>query len=283
MAATAGTLLVLDFSGTLSVAAPHFAAPDVLRSELERTGLADLGVSPEVFWDEIVNPTWVVGSTTARGYAAVLVDALCDLQSEDAPPVAAGVLRDRAEAFTARYLAASTIAPEWGGWLRRFAAVPGVAVVIATDHYAEATGQIVDQLRLLGISGAPLADAGAAGDARVIVANSADLGCHKSDPAFWRAVRGGVGLRIGRVVLVDDFGANEHHADAYADGEQVRRRRAMTVALLRSEFGADVVVHDFALGDALGRHDIAHLVERAGRSTMTLLSGSPRQLRRSST
>lgn len=267
------TLLVLDFSGTLSVAAARFAAPDLLRSELERAGLADLGVdSPAVFFDEVINPTWAEGSTTGRGYAAVLTDRLRRLLSEREPPVAARAVRDRAEAFADRYLAASTIASGWGRWLRRFVGVPDVAVVIATDHYADATGHIIEQLRRLGIPGVPLtSDAGAP---HVMVANSADLGCHKSDPAFWEAVRSAVGQPIVRVVLVDDFGANEVDADAYAGDEAVRGRRDTTVALLRSVLGTDVVVRDFVLGDGAGPHEIRRLVECVGRSTMTLLSGA---------
>lgn len=275
MAAAGTTLLVLDFSGTLSVAAARFAAPDRLRSELEHAGLADLGVdSPAVFFDELINPTWAEGSTTGRGYAAVLTDALHTLLSGREPPVAAHAVRDRAEAFAARYLAASTIAPEWGRWLRRIVGVPDVAVVIATDHYADATGHIIDQLGRLGIRAVPLPPGAGRAQPRVMVANSADLGRHKSDPAFWAAVRHGVDRRIVRVVLLDDFGANEVDADAYAAREAVRRRRDTAVALLRSAFGTDVVVRDFVLDAGAGPPELRRLVERVGRSTMRLLSAA---------
>ncbi|MBE0555684.1 MAG: hypothetical protein IH628_00495, partial [Proteobacteria bacterium] len=59
------TVLIFDYSGTLSLEMPRFARAENLRRALAETGLAAVGVTgPEIFWDEIVNPTWVEGSTT---------------------------------------------------------------------------------------------------------------------------------------------------------------------------------------------------------------------------
>ncbi len=61
-------LIVFDFSGTLSLTAVEFGKSEKLVPVLEKSGLVKLGVASEAFfWDEIVYPTWVEGSTTGRG------------------------------------------------------------------------------------------------------------------------------------------------------------------------------------------------------------------------
>ena len=70
-------ILLFDFSGTLSLEAVEFSRPENLVQALKGSGLAALGVTSTIFfWDEIVYPTWIEGSTTARGYQAVLVDRI---------------------------------------------------------------------------------------------------------------------------------------------------------------------------------------------------------------
>ncbi len=61
-------VVIFDWSGTLSPEAVRFAEDENLKRELERSGLASLGMATsETFWNEIVNPTWEEGSTIAAG------------------------------------------------------------------------------------------------------------------------------------------------------------------------------------------------------------------------
>ena len=68
-------LVILDYSGTLSLEAPNFAEPDRLVRELAASGLADFGIAtPALFWEQLVNPTWTEGSTTQSGYKQIIAE-----------------------------------------------------------------------------------------------------------------------------------------------------------------------------------------------------------------
>lgn len=245
-----GKLAVFDFSGTLTIDAPRFAQPDTLIDALRRSRLADLGVdTPRVFWDAVVHPTWHEGSTTGRGYAAVLTDAIAALAAQQRRPVSRDRIHRCAQDFTRRYLAASTVADEWGPWLRALVD-RGATVVVATDHYADATPHIAAELSRLGVPAAGIRDVTAQPSATVRIANSADVGSHKSSRRFWVAVQHALVDDVGRLRIVDDFGANEHADDRYADPPAVDRRRQTTIALLADVFAAEVEVETFALNEA---------------------------------
>jgi predicted nucleic acid-binding protein len=260
-------LAVLDFSGTLSPGAAGFAADSRIADELRHSGLAELGfAAPTDFWEVLVNPTWERGSTTRDGYVTVLADAavahLAARGGVDHAAVARAVRR-----FADRYLAASTIAHPWHRWLRRLDTLGDVRVVVATDHYAEATGRIVDELAAAGVTASPVgAPDGDRGATATLVANSADLGHHKQDRPFWEIVARTVG-RVERAAVVDDFGAAEPGADAYANDDRVDRRRAATTGLLAAVFDAAVTTVPCAPADAAD----AATVDRAGRTVLEAL------------
>lgn len=264
-------LVVLDFSGTLSVAAARFSAPERLSAELERCGLAALGIdTPEVFWARLVNPTWRRGSMTRTGYVTVLTAAALDLLGERGQAADAKVVRDSVRRFADRYFAASTIAASWTPWLLRLVAQPDAVVMVATDHYAEATGHIIDQIAANGLTAAAMANATRAPAAQIVVANSADVGHHKTDRGFWDVVAQVVGA-VDRVVVIDDFGANEQDADAYGMQEQVTRRRLTTTELLSATFSAPVTALPFVL-DNCADAALRRRVDDAGGTTMSILS-----------
>lgn len=74
------TLVMLDFSGTLSIETVRFGQPENLECALLDSGLWALGVdSLKIFWEEIVSPTWERGSTTQIGYVQLLIDAVTRL------------------------------------------------------------------------------------------------------------------------------------------------------------------------------------------------------------
>jgi hypothetical protein len=74
---TVNKLIIFDYSGTLSLESTLFARPEYLMKQLTESGLMELGVSnPDVFWNEIVNPSWLEGSTTPVGYKKVIEDGI---------------------------------------------------------------------------------------------------------------------------------------------------------------------------------------------------------------
>lgn len=247
-------LVVLDFSGTLCLAAPSFAAPGTLREELRRSGLADLGVTPGLFWSELVNPTWIAGSTTQAGYRRVLAERLEILLAQGSVQGRRDVISPAVSRFADRYFRACVIDPRWAPFLRACAGRPGLAAVIATDHYAEATEAILGSLAGFSLPADSLAGTGtppSPSPGAIRVANSADLGVAKASREFWESLR--LNLQnpaLKGILLVDDFGSNEPAGDAYGEPERVLRRRRETVARLEEVFRAPVSCHVFTLGPA---------------------------------
>jgi len=149
-------IVIFDYSGTLSIEAPRFGRTENLVRALSETGLASLGVAtPEIFWGEIVAPTWSEGSTTAAGYRNLMAAKVRALQrSTDVPKAEIDAACAR---FVDRYLAHSRIDPHWRPLLSRLTATPEACGIVATDHYAEATGTILGFLSAWGIPAAALA------------------------------------------------------------------------------------------------------------------------------
>lgn len=267
-------LIVFDYSGTLSLAAPRFGRTDHLVRVLAETGLAALGIAtPELFWSQIVAPTWVAGSTTRAGYGQVMAERLAALRPASAAE------RERIGAAAARFVSAylehSPIDRRWRPILRRLAREGASLQVIATDHYAEATTTILGQLQALAIAATALGTPGDAsasptgadragrtamvrnkGDRRAaaeggsgfIVANSADLGVWKRDRRFWELLRARLpGAPRRGILVLDDFGLNEEAGDRYGLLARVEARQEETLAVLREVFGEPVDLFPFFL------------------------------------
>ena len=243
-------LVIFDYSGTLSLEAPRFGRSENLVRALEESGLAALGVStPEVFWEEIVNPTWIEGSTTAIGYTRVMAERIAALRlAPDAPQSEIEAATSR---FVATYLAASRIDPHWRPILARLSEHPAAITVIATDHYAEATGKIIDYLDSWGIPAGKIGkdeDSLSPAAATFFVANSADLGVWKADRRFWEILKSQLPLAaVRRILLIDDFGFNEESGDSYGGRAKVMARQEKTIANLGETFQAAVEVAPFCL------------------------------------
>jgi hypothetical protein len=259
------SLILFDFSGTLSLGAVEFGKPEHLVPALKRSGLAELGVASEIFfWHEIVYPTWVEGSTTARGYQAVLVDRIQTLglhAPEDPDPH--GSIQRAVALLLDQYFDQCRIDVRWRTLLEDLRDDPAVQVVIATDHYAEATPLIVRRLADWQIEAKALAAAVPGVKKPFLIANSADLGVHKADIRFWQCIRDKL-ARSGRcrVLLVDDFGANEDSRDPYGDPGRVLTRQKETGRVLREVFPEGVDIHPFIVAqpeiDASGKSDKNH-------------------------
>lgn len=241
-------LHIFDFSGTLTLGSLIFGRSDVLQQALQATGVWSLWLARRTageasveeqiaaFWNDVITPTWESGGTTHAGYARLLTERLG--QHCDASPVEIHrVISD----FAACYWEHLTIHPAWGAYLRRLVAQPEARVVIATDHYAEATNHILRQLTRLGLAGMPVLQAKnspVASTTSALVANSADLGCLKSTRQFWQAVREALPQPDWSCIhLIDDFGANEAPLDAYSTPEQSAARQHAVEAVLTDVFG----------------------------------------------
>jgi hypothetical protein len=262
--------IIFDYSGTLSLEAPRFARRENLVRALAETGLAALGIAtPEVFWDRIVNPTWLEGSTTQIGYKKVMAGRILALGL--APGIPEGEIEAAASRFAERYVAESRIDPHWRPILSHIGAHPDTAVVVATDHYAEATKALIDFFQEWDIPAARISEGGnreraLSGQKKtgtpspVFIANSADLGLWKADRRFWKIVKSHLtpeGIR--RLLLVDDFGFNEESGDSYGERAKVAARQEKTVSVLREVFHAEAEVISFFLTGA----DRGHLIAEA--------------------
>jgi hypothetical protein len=158
---------------------------------------------------------------------------------------------DAASLFVDTYLSHSRIDGSWEPVLRKLNRHPSVRAIIATDHYSEATGYILQFLRELHIQAVSARVAMAAPrSTSVIVANSADLGFHKDNPRFWEILRNGLNLDgVRHVLLIDDFGCNEQKGNSYSTPEKVEQRKHDTVRLLREVFSVEVQAIPFMIKD----------------------------------
>lgn len=275
-AAQPDKLIIFDYSGTLSLEAPLFARPENLVRALRETGLAALGIdTPELFWQEIVGPTWVEGSTTQAGYARVMARRLTELPSASGIPPSR--IETAAAGFVDAYLGHSRIDPLWRPVLTRLNRQAGSLQIVATDHYAEATAAIIGHLNALAIPALPVGRGVETGPAAFYVANSADLGVWKADRRFWEIVKDHLPAKAFRgILVVDDFGRNEEAGDRYGLLAKVTVRQEKTLAVLRGVFEAEVDIFPFFLGgEAKGPDgDRTRLVAEAAARIGRFLDGS---------
>ena len=267
--------IVFDYSGTLSLETVAFGKSDVLERQLHLSGLADFGVaSPDAFWSSVVNPTWERGSRTPIGYRRLMVDKISKEWTARRKDSSLAALDRAAGIFVGQYFTHSPIDPSWRPLLRELYNHPRITTVVATDHYAEATEAIKGQfqdMRMKAISlpagvGAKVRDKIGPGTtdskACLFIANSADLGYHKDEEEFWLRVRKQTGWTPGdRLLLVDDFGANEVGGDLYGQEARVAARQQGTTDLLTKVFAGRVEVVPFVLsGDETSRDEEAQLL-----------------------
>lgn len=253
-------LALLDFSGVLSPGAAAFGQRQSLEQALLDSGLTALGLDPAAFWREIINPAWPEGSTTARGYRNLLGEGLLRLAASRGERPDQEAVFEAAGRFTEAYLRCSTIDPLWAPVLHRL--VRQAVVIVATDHYAEATAHIVKQLNALRLAAAPAPEPRSG---CILVANSADLGAGKETPVFWEALHGHKELTaVTAVLLVDDFGCSEQTGDSYGAPEKYAARKNRTVAAIESTWRAPVRVFPF--------------LRRPGEEFSTLVSAAARFL-----
>ncbi len=246
-------LVILDYSGTLSMGSVQFASPLRLSKELERCGLKGLGISTcGMFWEIVVNPTWHEGSTTAAGYKEVMKKIL--QKSFGLDP---SVVSPAAESFVDAYMAVSNIDPSWKPVLDKLKLHQGVKTVVATDHYAEATDAILSSLSEMNIKASAIREPDISlRDVPFLVANSADIGFHKSDPRFWEGIKAWIlPEKASKVLIVDDFGANEQAGNSYAQREKIEARIRQTRNALEEVFQVRAEVFPFILEDGCSEDD----------------------------
>jgi hypothetical protein len=248
-----GKLIIFDYSGTLSLGAVVFSRSDNLIGHLQKSGLFELGVDNAALFWSIVNATWLKGSTTRLGYKAVMQEYIAELFPQKAIAKQAEISRSVAN-FVDAYFDHSQIDKHWRLILQKLSLDKTVDVIIATDHYAEATAAVINHLARWDIQAVPLA---AAVQSNFVVANSADIGRHKAHQQFWQTVKNVLRQNYNRVLLIDDFGQNEQPDDAYVDSIKINERRQRTVKILRNIFAADVESISFAVRDEQVRGMIA--------------------------
>jgi len=262
-------LIIFDYSGTLSLQSVLFGQRDSLQSALDKSGLSRLGITPSLFWEEIVNPTWMEGSTTQLGYKQVMLRRLREWTAFQNPaplPLTDSGLQKAVADFVDSYLASSRMEESWHPILRGLSSQRDVCTIIATDHYAEATPTILNFLAKWDIPALPAEQAfGYQQPALIIVANSADLGAHKNSPLFWQFLKSGLELQDLRdILLIDDFGYNEEAGDAYGEKERVEMRQAKTTRLLRDVFSANLHIFRFFLKRKTDTRAYENLMIQAG-------------------
>ncbi|ADN01592.1 hypothetical protein [Spirochaeta thermophila] len=229
-------LVILDYSGTVSLESVRFGTEERLRKALEESGLAALEVTPSFLWKQVIETFWDRASKGGITYVESIVRALGTVC--EAPEAQR---EQAARAFVRSYLRASTVDPVWARFLR--IAGPHLPILIATDHYLEAEQAILAHLEDEGIAARPWPDASEG----CMVACSARIGARKEETTFWEEVRRAYGSHPRVIHLVDDFGANEAPARRHPLTRRLQGRiERISTALLPLE-AREVTIHPFVL------------------------------------
>ncbi len=242
------TLVIFDYSGTLSLGAVEFGRPSKLKRHLEKSGMAGIGIATaDRYWHDVVNPTWSSASTSSAGFQPIAANCICKMKIPEATP---RLIETAVARFLDAYLHHSHIDKRWQPLLSDIQNRPDTAGLIATDHYAEATAAILGYLAGLSISATPATEeSGQEDPTAFIVANSADIGCLKADRRFWLALKKTcLSMPVKKVVLVDDFGSNEQDHSGYAQDRRIESRIAATRQALGEVFGIQPLVFHFLAG-----------------------------------
>ncbi len=242
------SLIIFDYSGTLSTGAVDFGKPHSLERQLLESGLAGLGIdTANRYWHQVVNPTWPAASTTSEGFKSIAASCIHALGISKTP---LSVIESSVSRFLDAYMHHSHIDKRWQPLLSDIQNRPDTLGLIATDHYAEATAAILAHLTALGISATPAtAEINPDGKTAFIVANSADIGCLKADRQFWATLRKTcLPLPVKRLVLVDDFGLNEQDCSGYSENSSIENRIIATRQALGGAFGVNPRVIEFHAG-----------------------------------
>jgi hypothetical protein len=243
-------LIIIDYSGTLSSGAVLFGSPQYLMDQLKKSGLAALGVTGlDIFWNDIVNPTWQEGSTSSTGYRKLMARQLKEIVNRSDLSTSEMEIVNAASRFVDSYFAHSRIDMPWRPLLQKLAGNPSVLSLIATDHYAEATEYIVQFLREFQIQGKPAVEVFHESEfTSFIVANSADLGVHKDDRRFWEILKSNLRMdMIRQILLIDDFGYNESRESRYSHSDAVEARKQNIVSIVEEAFSAPVQTVPFMI------------------------------------
>jgi len=242
------TLVIFDYSGTLSLGAVEFGKPGNLERHLEESGLAGIGIdTANRYWQKVVTPTWSSASTSNMGFRSAVAGCLRKMKIPSATP---RLIETAVARFLDAYMQHSYIDNRWRPLLSDIQNCPDTLGLIATDHYAEATAAILAHLAALDIHAIPATQKTSPADnTAFIVANSADIGCLKADRRFWATLRKTcLSLPVKKLVLVDDFGLNEQDRSGYAENSKSENRSVETGQALEGVFGVNPQVIKFQAG-----------------------------------
>lgn len=247
---TRDRLIIIDYSGTLSSGAVLFGRPEFLMDQIKKSGLQSLGVTgPDIFWNDIVNPTWQEGSTSSTGYRNLMTQRVKGIVNRSDLSASDMEIINAVSRFVDSYFTHSRIDMRWGPLLRKLTDNPSVLSLIATDHYAEATEYIVQFLREFQIQGKSAVEVFHDDEFTLfVVANSADLGVHKDNRRFWEVLKSNLKMdTIRRILLIDDFGYNESSGSRYSRVDAIMVRKQNIVSILEEVFLVPVETYPFIL------------------------------------
>ena len=239
-------LVVIDFSGTLSLGAVLFGKEKPIRQALKNSGFEALGIDrSETFWNELVIPTWEEGSTTSKGYARALAERAGQFLRSGSSEPGLEAINLAAAHFVNAYFSHSLIDPRWEPSFQFLNNRKDTDTVIATDHYAEATGHIIKEIHKMGLKAASLEKA--LRQEKFFIANSADLGCYKTSQEFWNKLNQFLDQSCYKqILLIDDFGFNEQE-DFYGGKTRALKRQQEICSLLERTFRKSPITFPFFL------------------------------------
>ncbi len=245
-------LIIIDYSGTLSLSTCLFGTDKYLIDAFKTSGLWDLGVKNiNFFWKDLISSTWDEGATTSIGYNMLLSKKLIELKFRDEKKII-----QACQSFTELYLQNSNIENEWFPILRSWQKNPLIMILIVTDHYIEMTQHISSQLDIFGLNNIALdknlssylTHKSVSSDNSIIIANSANLGCLKQSMLFWNQIKACLSqYEFEQLLILDDFGYNENINDEYSQNDKIQKRKDKILDIITHYFPLPFLCYPFFL------------------------------------
>lgn len=217
------TLIIFDYSGTLSISMAQFSETTRLIRTLNKSGLAKYKInSPEVYWEEIVWKTWGHASITSKHYSQYIFEQLLRLNYNSNQNYI-NQLEISAKNFVNSYLSFAKIENKWKMLLQKLANTPEIILLIATDNYFEFSKKIISEFENIQLPATCISNDFNFSKIKykqILIANSAEIGYTKSQFKFWMFIKNKISeiydlANLQNILLIDDFGENENSADVY--------------------------------------------------------------------
>ncbi|GAB4170684.1 MAG: hypothetical protein Kow00108_04820 [Calditrichia bacterium] len=231
------SLILIDYSGTLTIGGMNFLKNDQANSLLDWELLNKFQIPDmQTFWEQLITPGWPKGAISDVPYPQLLLE-----QTEKLNTILyhqySETLSRMFKQFCYAYFEAQLPAHQWIPVIKSLNSQPSISVVICSDHYIDAAYYLLRYLREQGITCSFInPNVRHVDDHQVFLAFSSLFGHTKEEKAYWHVLNSSLTFVPSEILIVDDFGANECDLDTFSQPQQVTIRKQQILNHIKDVF-----------------------------------------------